>query len=446
MVCPFTGGPRHAAAARIGDETISTLSRAPDGRLAPVTIIVPTFNRSSLIGEALQSLLSQTVAPAQLIVLDDGSTDDTESVVRSISSEIVYVRQENQGKAAALNHALALASGDYVWIFDDDDLARPDALAVLLDALNQHADCGFAYGAYENFGFNADGERWQYRVETPVVSSDTLFISLLERCFVFQGGMLVRRSCYGEVGLFDETLVRSQDYDMLLRLSRRFKACRVDQVVYSQRQHVGVRGTLKEPVSVDKVEEAWIRYDAAIMDKLLPTLQEVDYLPAGGPSELDHHMRAEANLQKFVVLARKSMWAKAFEALEFYDQAISAEGASASLTLHQKMILSRVFDGYSRAFTAYRQDENLKAALAHLRFAHLRRQFRMAMAEPLPLFLRMAIRRREKHQVQKGLGALIALRGLPFAAAKMGQILLGIAKGRLTGNPDGGLAKLKPAI
>ena len=93
-----------------------------------VTAIIPTYNRSTFLGEALASLLAQTLPPDEIVVVDDGSTDNTAEVVASISSQIVYIRQPNRGKSAALNLGLQLASNELIYIFDDDDIAAEDCI------------------------------------------------------------------------------------------------------------------------------------------------------------------------------------------------------------------------------------------------------------------------------------------------------------------------------
>jgi glycosyltransferase involved in cell wall biosynthesis len=107
------------------------------------TVIVPTFNRARFIGEALDSILGQTRRPDQVIVVNDGSTDGTLSVLDAYSSRIEVVSKPNGGKAAAINTAMPLAGGDCVWIFDDDDVALPDALQRHLEALEEDVEADF---------------------------------------------------------------------------------------------------------------------------------------------------------------------------------------------------------------------------------------------------------------------------------------------------------------
>ncbi len=95
-----------------------------------VAIIVPTFNRARYLPECLDSLLAQTFPATQIVVVNDGSTDDTAQVVRPYLNRIAYVEKENGGKSTALNLVMRGIQSDYVWIFDDDDVALPDALEI----------------------------------------------------------------------------------------------------------------------------------------------------------------------------------------------------------------------------------------------------------------------------------------------------------------------------
>ena len=119
-----------------------------------ITAIVPTFNRSTLLIEALDALDTQTRPPAQVIVWDDSSTDGTAQAVAEVqgrsSLPILYKRAENGGKSRALNAALALADQDYIWICDDDDAALPDA-AERLGAVLDSDTADIAAGRHQRF-------------------------------------------------------------------------------------------------------------------------------------------------------------------------------------------------------------------------------------------------------------------------------------------------------
>ena len=125
---------------------------SPDRSTADVCVIVPTYNRAHFLGEAIESILDQTRPPAEVIVVDDGSTDKTSEVAKSYGDRIRYIRKENGGKPAAVNLALSLAQSDYVIIADDDDIMYPSALAHLLAPLERDSRLDFANGGLSYFG------------------------------------------------------------------------------------------------------------------------------------------------------------------------------------------------------------------------------------------------------------------------------------------------------
>ncbi len=112
----------------------------PEPSAPTISVIVPAYNCGRYLGEALDSVLAQTLPPHQVIVVDDGSTDDTPARCAAYGDRITYVRQENKGVAAARNTALELARGEYVALLDADDVCTPDRLAKQAAALRANPD------------------------------------------------------------------------------------------------------------------------------------------------------------------------------------------------------------------------------------------------------------------------------------------------------------------
>ena len=97
-----------------------------------VTVLIPTYNRADWLIESLNSILEQTRRPDEILVINDGSTDDTLARLEAYREDVQVLNQDNSGKSAALNNAIAHAKGDFIWVFDDDDIAVPDALETLI--------------------------------------------------------------------------------------------------------------------------------------------------------------------------------------------------------------------------------------------------------------------------------------------------------------------------
>ncbi|WP_410217325.1 glycosyltransferase family 2 protein [Paracoccus sp. (in: a-proteobacteria)] len=281
-----------------------------------ISVILPTYNRAGLIEETIDSLLAQTRKPDEILVIDDGSTDGTSQVLARYDS-LRIIRTENQGKASALNMALKMVTGDFVWIVDDDDLLLPDACMTLSRPLEADLGLGFCAGRHIDFEISLlDGrmttrEPGYMRVSAP----EQIFPDLLEGCHIFQPGLMVRRSVYEAVGPFDTTLVRSQDYEMILRIARRFRGLQLADTVFLHREHAGTRGTAAESFSASENSDRWAAFNRIIFTRLLESLPDHEMIAQRDlallPAAL--HSRA-ARIKRGCVLARQRMWPEAISA------------------------------------------------------------------------------------------------------------------------------------
>ena len=128
-----------------------------------VSVIVPAYNRADLIEETLESVRAQTYRPIEIIVVDDGSTDNTAQAVGEFAErakgdlEVRYFRQENQGAPAARNHGLLESRGEFIQFLDSDDLLRPDKLSAQVDALRREPEVQYVFSAWERFPKDGPG-------------------------------------------------------------------------------------------------------------------------------------------------------------------------------------------------------------------------------------------------------------------------------------------------
>ena len=116
--------------------------------LMKVSVIIPTYNRASLVVETLESALNQTFPDREIIVVADGSTDDTKQRLAPYSDRIKYIHQENRGVNAARNHGLSVAQGEYIALLDSDDLWQPYLLDLFVRVLDSHENIGFVYSDF----------------------------------------------------------------------------------------------------------------------------------------------------------------------------------------------------------------------------------------------------------------------------------------------------------
>jgi hypothetical protein len=180
-----------------------------------VSVIMPTFNRASLLADAIDSVLSQTYRNWELIIVDDGSTDDTRDVVAAYSdARIRCVRQENRGQAAARNVGLSLASGRYLAFLDSDNRWKPGKLAAQIDHLRANPTVGLVYAENEliDEAGNVVGHAPALR------RSGRVLEELIMGNFVTFNTVVVRAECIDGM-TFDESMRGGEDYDLLLRLA-----------------------------------------------------------------------------------------------------------------------------------------------------------------------------------------------------------------------------------
>lgn len=203
-----------------------------------VSIIIPTYNRSALLKQALLSCLEQTYQDFEIIVVDDGSTDDTKQVVESLgSSKIRYFFQENCGRSKARNRAISLAEGKYITFLDSDDEYLPNKLEVGVKALDENPQ----YGAIYSSAYNVDIKGKLHPYVYPAPSSGWIYkeITLYLPLTICLPTVMARKEVFKKVGVFDEKQNRFEDTDMWRRISKEYQFLAIDQPLCRIRYHEG---------------------------------------------------------------------------------------------------------------------------------------------------------------------------------------------------------------
>jgi glycosyltransferase involved in cell wall biosynthesis len=309
--------------------------------MSSISVIIPTFNRSHYLRQAIDSIALQRYPVHEIIIIDDGSTDGTAGAVKGLPGPIRYVRQENRGKPAALNRGLSECTGEYVWICDDDDLALPHAAERLMAALGG-GEAGLAFGRYCRFRTDpTTGEQIVFNAGYwPDLSSGSLLRHLLEDCFICQDATLVRRAAYEMVGPFRTDLVRSQDYEMAIRLALKFPVIYVDDVIFNQRIHDGVRGPASESFDARTSVDKWVHFDQIFFRDLHREIPLSVYEAMYHTAVSELRTRA-ARLQRACVYARRKLWDLAFDDLV----AVLATAELVPLSQEEKKIGGRFLFG-----------------------------------------------------------------------------------------------------
>ena len=171
-----------------------------------VSVIIPTYNRARLIKQAVQSVLEQSCQDFEIIVVDDGSSDNTNQVIHDLgkSEKIVYHYQENQGRSKARNYALQIASGQYITFLNSDDIYLPNKLQIQVEYLNSRPDIGMVYSSAaceDEFG-NVLAFQYLARAQGHIYEQIAFYVPVT----IILPTVMVRREIIQEVGYFDESL------------------------------------------------------------------------------------------------------------------------------------------------------------------------------------------------------------------------------------------------
>lgn len=246
------------------------------GKPVDVSVIIPTYNRARLIVEAIESVLCQTAPPREIIVVDDGSTDDTLERLVPYQSHLKLVKTHHGGAPHARNAGIRAAKGKYVSFLDSDDRYLPHKLALQVQILEKFPDVGLVYSEFSGFG---EGVQQEFHLKTyhaPAFRNGEtydryfdrslslkemgldcppwsdrkiyrghIFDEYLEVLFVFVNSLMVRREVLDSAGFHDEGLSLFDGYDLVLRIAKRSQIAFVDLPTYQLRYHVDQISTTK---------------------------------------------------------------------------------------------------------------------------------------------------------------------------------------------------------
>lgn len=186
-----------------------------------VSVVIPTYNRDSFIAGTIESVLNQSYRDYEIIVVDDGSIDETRKSVKSFGSHVRYIYQKNRGASSARNTGILHAKGEFIAFLDSDDLFLPNKLEIQMNYLNSHPDCKFLYSWY--YKAYPNGEIKMLRKNIAPRNQEHLKFCLIKRRLgIRTSTVIVHRACFNKDRLFNEKYWRSEDWDMWLRLAAEF--------------------------------------------------------------------------------------------------------------------------------------------------------------------------------------------------------------------------------
>ena len=196
-----------------------------------VSVIIPTYNCAQYITEAVESVLNQTYKDFEIIVVDDGSTDNTKEVIKPYLNKIKYIYQQNSGPSAARNRGIKEAKGEYIAFLDADDIWLAQKLELQIKFMEKEKEVGLIFS--DMILFNEKGiiknsflkEKLFFNKlsikplsSTEKVIYDNVFNALLQENFIPTNTVIVKKECFNKVGFFDKTLFSVEDRDMWLRI------------------------------------------------------------------------------------------------------------------------------------------------------------------------------------------------------------------------------------
>lgn len=275
--------------------------------MSRVCAIIPTYNRANYLPIALESILRQTRPVDEIIVVNDGSTDETLQALAPYQDMITIVTQPNAGKATAMNAALARTRADYIWIFDDDDIAAEDGIRPLVDALDENPELDFVYGMHQYF-IDDRTEDLRFPDYWGEPGPDRALINFLGNLFPFQAATLVRRSTYDRIGHFRMDFPRCQDVEAMIRLALYANSLYLPHMVFYQRVHGGARFIPGRQMSAGEALTRAVQFsqkalllhrDEMTVDRVTPFFAE--------NLRLDLKRRA-AYLSRACMFARSALW------------------------------------------------------------------------------------------------------------------------------------------
>ena len=239
--------------------------------MASVSVVIPTYNRVHLLERSLDSALGQTLAADEIIVVDDGSTDNTVATLKSMYPEVKLIQQDNLGVSAARNTGISAARHEWIALLDSDDVWHENKLERQITALK---DAPEYLICHSDEIWIRNGVRVN-QMNKHKKAGGHIFQHCLPLCAISPSAVMIHRSLFEELGLFDETLPACEDYELWLRICSRYPVLYIDEALITKhgghddqlsRQHWGMDRfriqALNKIVSESKLNDS--DHDAAI--------------------------------------------------------------------------------------------------------------------------------------------------------------------------------------
>jgi glycosyltransferase involved in cell wall biosynthesis len=247
-----------------------------------VSVIIPAYNAEKYISETIESVLKQTYKNLEIIIVDDGSTDDTERVVNNklqAFSKYKFLKQNNLGPAAARNLGIKNAEGDYIAFLDADDLWLPQKIEKQIRFLKEHPECGLVFTRRKiitPYGKVIDDKR--------KIPKEINFYILVASNYITTSSVMVRKKIFDLCGYFDEDIKGPEDWDMWIRISKCTKIGFIDEPLVIYREILGSLSK-RSPAEFEKnqfkVFEKHVLYNSLLPKKVIKKVLYQLYFDSG---------------------------------------------------------------------------------------------------------------------------------------------------------------------
>jgi glycosyltransferase involved in cell wall biosynthesis len=270
-----------------------------------VSVIIPTYNRPYYLPEAVESVLNQTYPTIELIVVDDGSSDQgkaTKEALKPYLASLTYVYQENSGLGVAINKGLSLARGEYIQRLDDDDTLEAEKIEKCVEIFEGDPDVGLVATGY----YVTDESGNRLRAQIPISSPHGLqLLFSLMFCISAQAAVMVRASVHEMVGLYREDIM-SEDNEMWIRIARRYKITTIREPLVSYRRH---SQNLTRAENVPRLERDILQYvkdylEEIPLNELIPGIKSEAH---GYALRAAVYLRRDAKHARGIGLAREEL-------------------------------------------------------------------------------------------------------------------------------------------
>jgi glycosyltransferase involved in cell wall biosynthesis len=241
-----------------------------------VSIVIPVYNGSNYLREAIDSALAQTYTNYEIIVIDDGSTDTTWDIILLYGDKIRGYHKENGGVSSALNLGIQKMQGKYFTWLSHDDLWLPNKLENQIHFFDLNPDCKVCYTDYLVIDFLGNELNF---IDTPWYPRHIAIRELFKSGYINGCTVMIEKTCFEKVGFFSENLKTTQDTEMWIRLSRLYEFRRVPEKLIKERWH-SQQGSKKIPTHSTEIismsEDVFLSFD---VDELFPECQYIMSVP-----------------------------------------------------------------------------------------------------------------------------------------------------------------------